>query len=74
MDSVTGSSAAEASRRHGGMRLRIAVSVTIVLLLLILAQSFAMVALYRDLEEEFIAGNLDDELLVVARAPTGSPP
>lgn len=69
MDSVTDSSAAEGSRRHGwafrprgGMRLRIAVSVTVVLLLLILAQSLAMVALYRDLEEEFIAGNLDEQI------------
>lgn len=62
MDSVTGSSAAEASRRRGGMRLRIAVSVTVVLLLLILAQSLAMVALYQDLEEEFIAGNLDEQI------------
>lgn len=69
MDSVTGSSAADGAPqrgqafwRRGGMRLRIAVSVTVVLLLLILAQSLAIVALYQDLEEEFIDGNLDEQI------------
>ncbi len=69
MASATSSSAAEGGVRHGmrrwlpgGMRLRIALSVTAMLVVLIVAQSLALVQLNEEMEEEFIAGTLDEQL------------
>ena len=42
--------------------MRIALSVTAVLLLLIFVQSLALVSLYEEMEEDFIASNLDAQL------------
>ena len=42
--------------------MRIAISVTAVLLLLTFAESLALVMLYEDMEEEFIASTLDEQL------------
>lgn len=69
MASATNSSAAEGRARRGwqrrlggGMRARIAVSVTAMLVVLIVAQSLALVRLNEEMEEEFIAGTLDEQL------------
>ena len=69
MASATSSSAAEGGVRHGvrrwlpgGMRIRIALSVTAMLVVLIVAQSLALVQLNEEMEEEFIAGTLDEQL------------
>lgn len=44
------------------MRLRIAVSVTALVLALIFAQAFALLAMYEEMEEDFILGILDEQL------------
>ena len=69
MASATSSSAAEGGARRGrrrwlpgGMRIRIALSVTAMLVVLIVAQSLALVQLNEEMEEEFIAGTLDEQL------------
>ncbi len=66
MVSATSSSAAEGARRRRwlprGLRIRIALSVTAMLLVLIVAQSLALVRLNEEMEEEFIAGTLDEQL------------
>ncbi|HRP25980.1 HAMP domain-containing sensor histidine kinase [Thauera sp.] len=69
MASATSSSAAEGASQRGGrrwmpggLRLRIALSVTAMLLVLIVAQSLALVRLNEEMEEEFIAGTLDEQV------------
>lgn len=69
MASATNSSTADGNRRPGwrrwlprGMRMRIAVSTSALFLVLILAQSFALVTLFEEMEEDFIESTLDQQL------------